>query len=333
MKRPSEQLLTLIRASGSKNAADAKIASYELGTALQLPLRQGVLSGPILENIFETISVESHNSTVEFPLDSLGPGQEGDYVAYTIPNHGSLPSRTMEADYIMVPIYDIGNAIQWLLKFARDARWDVVGRAMQVMRWGFTKKMTDDGWHTILAAAANRNIIIYDADASAGQFTKRLVALAQNVMRRNGGGNSTSQNRGALTDLYVSPEAISDMRTWGVDQVDDATRNKIYNADDGSLRDIFGVTLHPYDEFGVGQEYELYLNNDLGVVPVSTGSDVELGVGLDLRNRDCFVMPVKSEVEIFPDESLHKERKAGFYGWAEQGFACLDSRRAILVSM
>jgi len=34
------------------------------------------------------------------------------------------------------------------------------------------------------------------------------------VMRRNGGGNSTSANRGQLTDLYVSPEAVEDIRNW-----------------------------------------------------------------------------------------------------------------------
>ena len=50
----------------------------------------------------------------------------------------------------MVPTYDIGASIDYLLKYARDARWDVVGRAMEVLEGSFVKKMNDDGWHTFL---------------------------------------------------------------------------------------------------------------------------------------------------------------------------------------
>ena len=33
---------------------------------------------------------------------------------------------------------------------------------------GRSKKMNDDGWHTILAAGVDRNILVYDGDATAG---------------------------------------------------------------------------------------------------------------------------------------------------------------------
>ena len=82
---------------------------------------------------------------------------------------------------------------------------------MEVLEASFVKKMNDDGWHTILAAGVDRNIVVFDSDAAAGQFTKRLVNLMKTVMRRNGGGNSSSNNRGQLTDLYVSPEAMEDL--------------------------------------------------------------------------------------------------------------------------
>ena len=98
----------------------------------------------------------------------------------------------------MVPTYDVGASIDYLLKYARDARWDIVGRAMDVLQGQFTKKMNDDGWHTILSAGVDRNILVYDADASSGYFSKRLVSLMKTIMRRNGGGNSTSINRGQM---------------------------------------------------------------------------------------------------------------------------------------
>ena len=320
----------MLRASGSHDKNVALKATAELAKALELPLRQGVLSGDILSGIFEPIQLDQ-SATPEFPLDFLAPGTEKDFVAYSIPNHGYIPQRTVEGDYVMVPTYDIGASIDWLLKYARDARWDIVGRAMEVMEAQFVKKMNDDGWHTVLAAGVDRNIVVLDSDAAAGQFTKRLVSLAKTVMRRNGGGNSTSMNRGMLTDLFLSPEAMEDIRNWNVDQVDELTRREIFVAEDGSVNRIFGVNLHDIDELGESQEYQTFYTSQLsGTLP--TG-DVEILVGVDLRRNDSFVMPIRSNVQIFEDDTLHRQKKGGLYGWAEQGFACLDSRRVLLLSI
>ena len=327
---PSPELTELLKRSGSANREESLNASAEFAKALELPLRQGVVSGDILDGIFEAINL-APGATPEFPLDFLSPGSERDFVAYTIPNHGRIPERHVEGDYVMVPTYDVGASIDYLLKYARDARWDVVGRAMEVLESQFTKKMNDDGWHTLLAAGVDRNIVTFDSDADAGQFTKRLVSLMKTVMRRNGGGNSASNNRGVLTDLYVSPEAMEDLRNWNVDQVDEITRREIYTAADGSVNRVFGVNLHDLDELGVGQEYQTYYTGTL--TATMGGSDTEVVVGLDLRKSDSFIMPVRQEVQIFEDETLHRQKRAGFYGWAEVGFAVLDNRRVLLGSL
>jgi hypothetical protein len=324
---PTADLTNLLVRSGSLNQQEAIAANHEFAKALELPLRQGVMSGNILDNIFEPIQL-AQSATPEFPLDFLSPGSEKDFVAYTIPNHGYIPEKHVEGDYVMVPTYDIGASIDYLLKYARDARWDIVGRAMEVLEGQFVKKMNDDGWHTLLAAGYDRNIVVYDADASAGLFTKRLVSLMKTVMRRNGGGNSASNNRGMLTDLYVSPEAMEDIRNWGLDQVDEITRREIYTAADGSINRVFSVNLHDRDELGEGQQYQLFYTDVLGGLLPS--GKVELVVGLDLRKRDSFIMPVREQVQIFEDPTLHRQKRAGFYGWAEQGFAVLDNRRVIL---
>jgi len=332
---PTSELTDLLVRSGSFQKEEALAANHEFAKALELPLRQGVLSGNILDNIFEPIQL-AQSATPEFPLDFLAPGTEKDFVAYTIPNHGYIPQKHVEGDYVMVPTYDIGASIDYLLKYARDARWDVVGRAMEVLEAQFVKKMNDDGWHTLLAAGVDRNIIVYDADSDPGVFSKRLVSLMKTVMRRNGGGNSASNNRGMLTDLYVSPEAMEDIRNWGLDQIDEVTRREIYTATDGAINRVFGVNLHDRDELGEGQQYQLFYSNVLsGTLPQNAGGDsnndkVELVVGLDLRKRDSFIMPVRQEVQIFEDDTLHRQKRAGFYGWAEQGFAVLDNRRVLL---
>jgi hypothetical protein len=327
---PTPEITDLLVKSGSADRDVALAANKEFAKALELPLRQGLMSGNILDNIFESVQL-APGATPEFPLDFLAPGTERDFVAYTIPNHGYIPERHVESDYVMVPTYDVGASIDYLLKYARDARWDVVGRAMEVLEASFVKKMNDDGWHTLLAAAVDRNIVVFDSDAASNQFTKRLVSLMKTIMRRNGGGNSSSANRGALTDLYVSPEAMEDIRNWGVDIVDEVTRREIYTAADGAVNRIFGVNLHDRDELGVCQEYQNFYS-EAGALNQGTppGSKSEIVVGLDLRKRDSFIMPVRQEVQIFEDDSLHRQKRAGFYGWAELGFAVLDNRRVLL---
>jgi len=329
--KPGVEETKLLRASGSFNRAESLAAMAEMAEALTLPLRQGVLTGDILDGIFEVVNLDS-NSTSEFPLDLLAPGTEKEHVAFTLPNHGYIPERHVEGDYVMVPTYSVGNAIDWNLRYARDARWDIVSRALEVMRSGFTKKMNDDGWQTIITAGYDRNLIVFDSDAQAGQFTKRLVSLLKTFMRRNGGGNSTSNNRGMLTDLYMSPEAMEDIRNWNIDQVDEVTRREIFiSAGENALTRIFGVNLHDVDEFGEGQEYDNYFTSTLG--GVLSGGDLEIVVGLDLSKNDSFVMPMRQEVTIFPDEMLHRQQRAGYYGWAEYGCAVLDNRRVLIGSL
>ena len=91
---------------------------------------------------------------------------------------------------------------------------------------------------------------------------------------------------------------------------------------------IFQVNLHTLDELGEGQEYQNFYTTDLsGTMPAGKN---EIVVGLDLRNNDSFVMPVRAPVQVFEDEALHRQRRAGMYGWAEHGFAALDTRRVLL---
>lgn len=327
MKRPTPEFLDLLRRSGSSDKTVAMAAQREVAKALETPLRQGVLFGDIVSGIYESMPLEP-GASPEFPLDLLAPGTEMEHVAYTNPGNGRIPERHVEGDYVMINTYGITSSIDFLLKYAREANWNVVARAMQVLESSFTKKMNDDGWHTLLAACVDRNILVFDADAAAGQFTKRLVSLMKTVMRRNGGGNSVTAP-GRLTDLYLSPEAIEDIRNWGVDQLDEVSRREIYVAADNgpAMTRIFGVNLVDIFELGDGQEYQSYFTSDLGG-SLQT-SDVELVVGLDRSSNDSFVMPVKSTVEVWEDETLHRHQRQGYYGWAELGFAVLDNRRVL----
>lgn len=334
IRKPTPEQIELLRRTGSADKTEAMEAMHSLAQALQVPLRSALLDGDILGGIFAP-EVLDPSATAEYPLDFYQTAQENDYVAYMIPSEGALPQRTITGDAVTINTYDVGNAIDWPLKYATSARWNIVARAMEVLEAGFVKKMNTDGWRVIIAAGAGRTDysggapLVYDSAATAGQFTKRLISLMKTTMTRLGGGNTASTNRSKLTDLYLSPEALEDIREWDRDEVDDDTRNRIFNASDEVLSSIYGVNLHTLDELGVGQEFQTYF----ATLGVSMGtSDEEIVIGLDLSHGDSFVMPVKRPLAIFEDDMLHRRQKSGFYGWQEHGFAALDGRRVLLGS-
>ena len=336
IQKPTAEMIDLLKKTGSQNYNEAKAAMRALGQALQIPLRQGLLHGDILDGIFSVEELDP-GATAEYPLDFFQQHNDDDYIAYTIPYEGAIPQRAIAGDVVTVNTFDVGNAIDWPLKYSRQARWNIVARAMEVLEAGFIRKMNTDGWRVIISAGAGRTDylggapMVFDSTAAAGQFTKRLVSLMKTVMARLAGGNSASPNKARLTDLYISPEALEDIREWDQDEVDDFTRREIFTAadDGGPLARIYGVNLHPIHELGVGQEYQ----NFFDTLGLSMGaSDEEIVVGLDLSSNDSFVMPVKEPLTVFEDMNLHRRRKAGFYAWQEHGFVALDGRRVLLGS-
>lgn len=340
--RPDPALIAALKETGNEDRNVALAAQQALAQALMQPLRSAILNGDITTNVYDFELLEP-GSIAEYQLDFLTADNVDDFVAYTVPEEGAIPQRQIQGSTLTVQTFDIANSIDWSLKYARNARWNVLERALETLEAGFVRKINTDGWRNIISAGAGRTDVqggapvIFDSAAPVGQFTKRLISLMKTSMTRLGGGNSASQTRSVLTDIYLSPEALEDIREWDVDDVDEITRREIFVSNDnngpmsasGPLAGIYGVTLHSITELGVGQEFQDYFDT-LGV---SMGtSDEEIVVGLDLSMNDAFVMPIKEEVTIFEDPNLHRRRKAGFYGWMEHGFAVLDDRRVLMGS-
>jgi hypothetical protein len=327
--KPDGIVLDLLRKSGSINKPEAIAAQSELTTALTTPLREGLIYVSTIGGVFSPTKIEAGAST-EFPLDLLNPGEEDNFVAYANPGHGRIPERSVQSDYVSTPTYTLTSSIDMLLRYAREAQWNVLVRAMNVLRAGFVKKMNDDAWKTVVAAGVDRNILVYDADAAVGQLTKRVVSNMKTAMKRQSGGINIGSGR--LTDIYLSPEALEEIRNWGVDQLDDTSRREVYTATDdaSSVTRLFGINMHSLFELGASNQYQNFYTGSLaGTFP---GSDTELMVGLDLSGSDSFYMPVKQELAVFDDPELHRKQRMGWYAWSELGFAVLDTRRVILGS-
>lgn len=289
--------------------------------------RSGVLEPDQLDFIFDRIPLPA-GTDAKFALDFYRPadgwGESETHKAFFIPKEGMIPQVAIEGEELYIPTFRVGNAIDWPLVYARDARWDVIAKAIEVFTNGFVQRLNDQGWRVILQCAA-QNAVITDAAAAAGAFTKRLLTNMQTGIRRLVGGRGSR-----LTDLYLSPESLADIRNFDNTALDDVTLRNILTTGEDGVPMMYGVRLHDTLDLGANQDYQDILVNDLGLV---LGADLEYVVGLDLSNRDSFVMPVREDMQMFDDPALHRKQRAGVYGWLEVGFGCLDSRRAQLGSL
>lgn len=340
MKRPSNKAIAALRLTASTNPDERAIAQRSFAAELNFPLRQGIFDKDNLGDIYER-QVLAPGAQANYPLDFIKPGEESNFIAFTMPKQGRVPERHVEGDELWVPTFRVANAIDWDIRYAEEARFDVIMRAIRVYEAGFVRKLNSDGWRTILGAADGRGLVITAngaapftgsqlvPSAAAGQFTKELISRMKTAMTRGAGGNG---NAGVLTDVYLSMEAMEDIRAWDVDEIDEFTRRELFVSKDYGLAQIYGVTLHQMTEFGEEQEYEAFLTDVLGRSHQTVASTAlrEFCVGLDLSTMDSFVSPIRKELETYEDPMLYRQQRAGIYGWLELGFSVLDSRRVIL---
>ncbi len=338
-KEVHENLVKAMQACSSEDGNVRAAAQRAFAATLGIPIRKAIFDESTTEGIFER-DVLAPGATPNYPLDFVKPGDEDQFVAFTLPKTGRLPERHVEGDELWVPTFRVGNSIDWDIRYMRMARFDVVARALEVYKAGFVRKNNSDAWRTILTAAEDRGMIVTASGAAPftgsalavsptapGQFTKEVLSRGRTAMTRGAGGNG---NAGALTDVYLSVEAMEDVRAWSATEVDDFTRREIIKASDKNLALVYGVNLHHMTEFGEGQEYQAYLSTTLGAtLPTNT---LEWAVGLDLSRADAFVEPVVQDLETFEDPALYRSQKMGVFGWLEHGFCVLDARRTLLMA-
>ena len=179
---------------------------------------------------------------------------------------------------------------------------------------------------------------IAPASTGAGYLSKELINKMMVGFKRIGR---------TLTDLYVSPEDAADIREWTDTDIDPVTRREIFQA--AGMGSIWNVRMHEIQHLGAtglynindyGAAYGKFTANssheygaytiENGNITGADGTVSTLGetqvLGFDLSVNDSLVMPIRKEYEAHDDPTLLRVQKQGFFGWAELGFACLDSR-------
>lgn len=313
------------------------------------------LTTPILQKI----ELESIMRQL-FAVERLAPGAQAVYPVaedfeipvWVLPGLGYVAQNFIEGigEEVFVPTFTIDAAADWKVTYARDSRIDIPQRAAARVAKDLANYEEESGWRVIVPAATSsfsgkgllgsRPAPIYEiapSSTGAGYLSKELINKMIVGFKRTG------RN---LTDLYVSPEDAADIREWTDTDIDPVTRREIFQA--SGMGSIWNVTLHEVQHLGATGLYNINGSTSEYGKFTATGSDFNsytlenanvtsadgtvsaLGetqiYGFDMGVNDSLVMPIRKDYEAYDDPNLLRVQKQGFFGWAELGFACLDSR-------
>jgi len=301
---PTQEQVELLKATASAGDSGEQ-AREAFAAALTAPLRKSRDKASTVRGIF-TVDNLQPGADARYPLDI------NDITGFVMPKEGAIPQNVVAGDEIWIPTFEIASSVYWKLQFARDGRFDVVARAKNRLANSIVKLEEENGWHVLLAGA---DASAREQHITSSGFTKELLSNAKVVMTRAGS---------VLTDMYISPEAMADVRSWDNAAVDEQTRRDIFVA--GGLAKIYDVMLHVMEEFGNGREYNKYFCNNCPTNSL-TEANVEIQIGLDTSTNDAFYMPVRQELTTYADPTAIKELKQGVIAYEDLGFAVVDTRR------
>lgn len=341
------EMQELFKATAEISTPEGLAAYRAFAAALTTPILQKIELESIMRKLFS--------------VERLAPGAQAVYPVaedfevpvWVLPGLGYMAQNFIEGigEEVYVPTFAINASADWKVTYARDSRVDIAQRAATRVAKDLANYEEECGWRIILPAATSsfsgkgllgpRPAPIYEISpgaTGAGYLSKELINKMIVGFKRIGR---------TLTDLYISPEDAADIREWTDTDIDPVTRREIFQA--AGMGSLWNVALHEVQHLGAtglyningstssfgkfiagaGEVYNSYTLDNPNVTAadgtISTLGETQV-MGFDLSVNDSLVMPIRKEYEAHEDPTLLRVQKAGFFGWAELGFACLDSR-------
>lgn len=342
-----EQLKEILKATASNNEEARKA----IAQAISVPILQLVRDSSLARQLFAVEKLEP-GAQASYPI-----ADDFEAPIFVLPKVGMVPQNYIEApgEEVYVPTFTIATSFNWSLKYARDGRIDIANRTMRNAARAVIDYEEESAWRVIAPAVTSNfpgkgllearpaPIVEISSSIAAGFLSKELINQMMVRMKRN---------RRTLTDCYVAPEDMADIREWSDSQVDEVTRREIFVS--SGMANIFGIRLHEVHQLGATGRYNINSNDsEAGIFRVGAASgkfndyqptnankvDAQGAVvaagetqiyGFDLEANDSLVMPIRSELMFWDDPALHREQQQGFYGWEEIGLAALDPRMMVM---
>jgi hypothetical protein len=367
LKNTPEQV-ELIKAMGSKNNVTAREAQEAfaafLGPVVQQVINQAGLAGSIY-----TDAPFDEDDSPSYPLDLYYNNSDNHVSVWQQGMAGGLPSSHVEGmNELKIATYRLDSAVSLLRKYARRGRLDIVSKAIERMGQEVLVKQERNAWAVVLkaladgkgarpaAATSNAHLIANAGSGSSINFTledlNQLMMTARRLNESFAGGTPDVAYSNGLTDLYLSPERMADVRGFvyqpmntrksngaavGTDAASgpvalpDSIRTDIYNS--AGTSEIYGVALNEVMELGPSKKYTKLFNEFSSFGSFADSDD--LVIGLD-NSKGAFIRPVAVQSEtggtftaLADDQWSARSEKIGFYGSLEEGRVCIDARAIV----
>jgi len=351
LKNTPEQV-ELIKAMASREGSVAQEAQEAFAAFIGPVVNKVLMEAATSSAVYTDLPYDEDDSP-SIPLDLFQGEGEGLVSVWSQNVAGGLPTSTVEGlSELKVSTYRLDSAVSFLKRYARRGRLDVASKAIERMTNEVLIKQERNAWAVVLKALADSSNTV-DMGSNAGEtFTlSSLNTLVKNVKRlnRSYAGGSTNSSYG-LTDIFISPESMSDIRAFAynpvggglaktatpaitdiaiINDLPAGVREEIYRG--GGSQEIYGISIHELVELGANQKYTKLFNEFYNGSNNFADSD-DLVVGLDLT-KDAFVRPLARNADsgstftAMPDDQfVARSEKIGFYGSLEEGRVCIDSR-------
>lgn len=356
-----EPKLKLLQAMGSKTKSTSHEAQ-ELFAAFAGGIVQQVLDqAPTHKLIYGDTPLEyDPDLGVDpyIPLEYYHDIGEGLITIYSQATAGAAPTNEVvgPVDEFRLRTLQHSTAVSMKKCHARNSRLDVLEGMLHRVVQELLIKTEVQAWSPILQALANSRVggsLQLIEGTKAGQLTiddfNRLWTKVSRFRQSWAGGTPVGTPCRGLTDLFVSPELLEDLRSYayepsntkGAPDSDESTalglpesmRESIFR--NSGIAEIFGVNIVSTLEFGVGQAWnELFdsFYNPSGGDPTFTKASQEIALGVDLSCRAFESCLGKNPCETSPyefhvDDQFHsREDKIGYYVNVRGGYAVKDSK-------
>ena len=356
LKETPEQI-ELIRAMGSKDKLKS-LEALQIFAAFVSPVAQKLLEQAGTSGLIYRQFTYDEDDSPSIPLDLYLNTNENHIQVWQQNMAGGLPSSHVSGtEEFKIATFRLDSAVNWLKKYARRARLDVVSAAITRMTQEVLLKKERNFWAVIMKAlgeathnGADHLLTSTTQDELSVHDFNRLMTLGKRINSSWAGGTPTAPASAGITDLFISPEIMEEVRSFAYQPMNtravpdtaestamplpDSVRERIFNS--AGNPEIYNKTLHELNELGTTQRYNVIFEA-YAPASVAHGSGTfdqsdEIIVGLDL-SLDQFVSPVAKNADTgatftteVDDQFLVRSEKQGLFGSQELGAVCIETR-------
>lgn len=342
--------IELLKLTGSRDRSKAWPAMEAFASILG-PVVQVVLDKMSTVRSIYSVKNLAENDNAEFPLDVFFDEKDNDIRIHFQPRPGGTPSSHLSnLETVIVPTAMYQGEVSWQNKFARYGRLDVIAAYIHKLGQAMIRKEEINGWSVLLNAVAkgSTNGLSHVVDSTTADqkfhldLFNDMLTRAKRLNTSIDLGTASNAPQG-LTDIFLSVEAMSDIRAFSYNPVNvrgaivaapaagdssialpDELRKQILAG--AGMPSLMGLNLHEMNELGSGFAYNILFKAFYSGSFTEATEEVIIGVDM---SRDSNVMPVKGDLIVMNDVFNNRADKSGVLAQEDIGFAVLDNRALV----